>query len=69
MAAAKTKIEILIFHRSACTLHSPGRCVSSQKGPLYEARVGIATLKEPVTQNRRGETGQPLVNFKQNNFE
>ena len=36
---------------------TPGRCFSSQKGPLYgasrESRVGIATLKEPVTQNRR----------------
>ena len=36
---------------------TPGRCFTSQKGPLYgasrESSVGIATLKEPVTQNRR----------------
>ena len=36
---------------------TPGRRFSSRKGPLYgasrESRVGIATLKEPVTQNRR----------------
>ena len=35
----------------------PHKAAPSQKGPLYgasrESRVGIATLKEPVTQNRR----------------
>ena len=32
---------------------TPGYCFSSQKGPSRESRVGRATLKEPVTQNRR----------------
>ena len=42
---------------------TPGCCFSSQKGALYgasgESRVGIATLKEPVTQNWRERTGKP----------
>ena len=36
---------------------TPGRCFSSHKGPLYgasrESRIGIAALKESVTQNWR----------------
>ena len=44
---------------------TPGRCFSSQKGPLYgasrESRVGIATLKEPVTQNRRQRNRETIA--------
>ena len=45
------------FNITKLSPSAPGRSFSSRKGPLYgasrESRVGIATLKELVTQNRR----------------